>query len=153
MSLQAHQMYANWWIPTHEQARAWQQQRGWAQQGGWQGHGSWPQSRALHWESEHRTWPSAAAEAVTSRTDKTELTGKMDLPHINPTVGGPKKAERNCGLQGGILESLQIGDQVILFLIGEPGPEQTVVMIHNIPQTGEPAIVEEPAFLVSEQSF
>lgn len=35
---------------------AWQQNRGWLRQGGWQGHSNWQQTRARHWEVEHRSW-------------------------------------------------------------------------------------------------
>jgi hypothetical protein len=41
---------------TYQQANTWQQQRGWAQQGSWQPHDNWHQSRARHWESDHRDW-------------------------------------------------------------------------------------------------
>lgn len=41
---------------SRQDALAWQQKRGWLRQGGWQGHANWQQSRAQHWEVEHRTW-------------------------------------------------------------------------------------------------
>jgi hypothetical protein len=41
---------------TQQQAAAWQQQRGWAQNGAWAAHNNWQQSRAQHWQSDHRTW-------------------------------------------------------------------------------------------------
>jgi hypothetical protein len=41
---------------AQQQAAAWQQQRGWAQNGAWAAHNNWQQSRAQHWQSDHRTW-------------------------------------------------------------------------------------------------
>ncbi|MGJ5816112.1 hypothetical protein [Paludibaculum fermentans] len=41
---------------SRQDAMSWQQKRGWVRPGAWQGQRDWQQSRARHWETEHREW-------------------------------------------------------------------------------------------------